>query len=434
MNAMSQQHIRCTLSLLVSLIAAIPLTAAEAQSAESATPSAEVATADSLPELPARDSLRPRFISVRYDQGKAFKTNDFMKENGTKLGYQAMAVKYGFGQPGNSWEHLAHHKGYNGIGFYVAHFDDARFGNPISLFAFHGGNLIEFSQRAHLQYEWNFGYSTEWRHYDAFHSPDNITIGSRENFHIGANLFLEWQFTRHFDLKVGAGLTHFSNAARNLPNKGMNLFSPMVELAYRWDDPSYTFGNLSTQQVRDLYGLNRPAEFGAYHPRRFKHQLNIVISHRQKYMDTTGSGLPNEYYDHDFRVLGLSYAPMVIPCDKFAYGPSLDVVYDESNNATVRRERNTTDGYVYDRLLLGPVSDRFQVGLSMKGELKLPYFTYFGQLGYDLKHADDATSRLYQILGVEGNVTRRLFFTAGIRSIRFSKAQFCYWSIGYNIM
>ena len=48
---MSQQHIRCTLSLLVSLIAAIPLTAAEAQSAESATPSAEVATADSLPEL-----------------------------------------------------------------------------------------------------------------------------------------------------------------------------------------------------------------------------------------------------------------------------------------------------------------------------------------------------------------------------------------------
>jgi hypothetical protein len=35
---------------------------------------------------------------------------------------------------------------------------------------------------------------------------------------------------------------------------------------------------------------------------------------------------------------------------------------------------------------------------------------------------------------VEGNVTRRLFFTAGIRSIRFSKAQFCYWSIGYNIM
>jgi hypothetical protein len=106
MNAMSQQHIRCTLSLLVSLIAAIPLTAAEAQSAESATPSAEVATADSLPELPARDSLRPRFISVRYDQGKAFKTNDFMKENGTKLGYQAMAVNMdsdSLATAGNIW-------------------------------------------------------------------------------------------------------------------------------------------------------------------------------------------------------------------------------------------------------------------------------------------------------------------------------------------
>jgi hypothetical protein len=110
------------------------------------------------------------------------------------------------GQPGNSWEHLAHHKGYNGIGFYVAHFDDARFGNPISLFAFHGGNLIEFSQRAHLQYEWNFGYSTEWRHYDAFSLAPTTSPSAHARISISVPIcFWSGSLPVILDLKVGAG-------------------------------------------------------------------------------------------------------------------------------------------------------------------------------------------------------------------------------------
>lgn len=126
-----------------------------------------------------------------------------------------------------------------------------------------------------------------------------------------------------------------------------------------------------------------------------------------------------------------AYAPLYSPNYKWYYGPSIDIVYDESNNATVRKETGG-DGLIYNHLHLGPTSDRLQIGLSAKGELRTPYFNYFGQLGYDLKHEVEKTSRFYQIVGAAVNFNKHLYGTCGIRAIRLSKAQFIYWSLGYT--
>lgn len=376
-------------------------------------------------------SKKPRAVSVKYDQGQMLKTNDFLKEDGRKLDYRAFALKYSVGLAGNDWQREIYHRPYSGLGFYTATFDEDRyFGHPMSFFLFHGGSLAEFSRHCHLQYEWNLGYSFNWDHYHPIKAADNITIGSSENAHVGCNLFLEWQIARNFDLKVGGGVTHFSNGATHVPNKGMNLWSPMVELAYRWDDPWYEWEKtrVDTAELHSLYPeLKKRPDF----EKHLKHEFTFTVSKRQLYVDTFGTGLKNEYLDHTFRVFQLSYAPLYAPSYKFAYGPSLDVVYDESNNATARCELGQ-DGKIYEVVHLGSVGDRLQLGLSAKGELRTPHFTYFGQLGFDMKHEVEKTSRFYQIVGVEGYLNKHLYGTCGIRAIRLSKAQFIYWSLGYT--
>lgn len=383
------------------------------------------------PEWESARGIRPKSISVKYDQGQMLKTNDFLKNEPLDLNYRALALKYSLSLAGNDWQREIYHRPYTGAGFYIANFNEQHYyGNPMSLFVFHGGSLASLGRHCHLQYEWNLGYSFGWKHYDPIDAPKNITIGSSENAHVGFNLFLEWQLARHLDLKIGGGFTHFSNGASHVPNKGMNLWSPMVELAYRLHDPWYEWQEeaIDTSELHRMYPeLKKRPDF----ERHLKHEFTFTVSKRQLYMDTLGSGLPNEFYDHTFRVFQLSYAPLYCPSYKFAYGPSLDVVYDASNNAYVRQEQGS-DGVVYERLHLGPFADRIQVGLSAKGEMRTPYFNYFGQLGYDITHAVEKTSRFYQIVGVQAYLNKHLYGTCGIRAIRLSKAQFIYWSLGYS--
>lgn len=389
-------------------------------------------TANEQPAIWTALRNNPKAISVKYDQGQMLKTNDFLKMDGRDLDYRAMAVKFGLGLAKNDWRREIYHQPYTGAGFYIADFDESHyFGNPMSLFFFHGGSLARLGRHCNLQYEWNLGYSFNWSHYDPIEAPDNITIGSRENAHVGFNLFLEWQLARNFDLKIGGGVTHFSNGATHVPNKGANLWSPMIELAYRWDDPDYEWQKerIDTAELHKLYP---ELKYRPEHEKHIKHEIQLTVSKRQLYMDTIGSGLPNEYYDHTFRVFQLSYAPLYSPSYKFAYGPSLDVVYDESNNARVVAETGA-DGIRYNHLHLASLWDRMQIGLSAKGEMRTPYFTYFGQLGFDLQHAVEKTARFYQIVGVQTYFNKHLYGTCGIRAIRLSKAQFIFWSLGYTL-
>ena len=380
--------------------------------------------------LPRTDARAPKSVALRVDRGQIMKTNDYLKEAGLDMDYSALSLKYTVGVPGNSWENIDSHKPYDGIAIYVPQIEaSGTFGHPFSIYLLHGGSLWELNQRMHLMYEWNAGYSTGWKHYHPIDHPANITIGSAENAHVGFNLFFQWQAARHFEIKVGGGLTHFSNGATHLPNKGMNMWAPMVEVAYRWDDPSYTFSRHTSAGLQDIYSeLRSPAD----HEKHIQHQVALAVSKRQVYMDTLGSGLNNEYYDHSFRVLQLSYCPLYMPVRKFGYGPSLDVVYDESSNARVVEQSSYYDSKSYSALRLAPARERFQVGLSMRGEMRTYRFSFFGHLGYDLVHPVEETSRFYQIFGFKFQVTPHLFLASGIRAVRFSKAQFIPWTMAYT--
>jgi hypothetical protein len=84
-------------------------------------------------------------------------------------------------------------------------------------------------------------------------------------------------------------------------------------------------------------------------------------------------------------------------------------------------------------VIKGDMKERFGVGIGLKGEITLPYVSYFANLGYNVIHGNERDSRFYQILGVKADIVSNIFGTFGIRATRFSKAQFIYWSLGYAL-
>lgn len=370
---------------------------------------------------------RMQFVALKYDNGNVLKTNDYVKSDEvSSLSYQAFSLKYGF-TVDDAWQYLDHHHAYDGIGLYLADFSDDNFGTPLSIYLFHGGQFAQFFSWWRFTYELNLGYSFGWKHYDAVKRPNDIAVGGSENAHVGGNFFFQFLPSRNFDFKIGIGFTHFSNGASTLPNKGMNLVSPMVELAYRWNDPQ-NMDSLKNEfaRVKHAYHLAPGAH-------RLRHEFSLAFSKRQRYVDSNNSGLPNDICDHSYRVVGLSYSPLYSLNYKWLVGPSLDLIYDESNNAEVNRITFSGTDKTTDYVHLAPFDDRLQLGLSAKGVLRMSYFSYLGQLGYDVYHQDTETKRFYQMFGVRLEPNKNIFLGMAIRAINFSKAQFVYWHIGYAL-
>lgn len=363
---------------------------------------------------------RPQFFAIDAMGGLVLPTNDYIKAGNCVPTYGSLSLKYGVKSTGERWEDVAYGMPYYGIGFYTAHFfTKGALGNPFSLFLFQGAEFKRFSPRLSLNYELNLGMSFNWKPYDAFDNPQNIALGSSVNAHVGANLYLKRRLSDVWDLNFGIGLSHFSNGAQQLPNKGINLAAPFVELVY----------NLHSDPIRSGKKMLIPPP----HESRIDYDILFTTTTRQIRLDTLGTGLPSRLIDKNFKVFGLSYATLFVPNYKYKWGPSLELVYDESSDVKVWRQLHPEDGQYYDRVKLGSLPKRFTIGLSIKGEMTFPYVSFFANLGYNLLHGNDYDYRFYQILGAKAYLSDNIFGTFGIRSSRFSKAQYLYWSIGYTI-
>ena len=371
----------------------------------------------------ASDSIKtkiPQFFSVNTTTGYVFPTNKFVAGDYSIPHYTSFTIKYGFGTRGDKWEDYAYGLPTLGVGFYMANFfRDHDIGTPFSLFLFQGARIRQFTPRLSLNYEWNLGVSFNWKPYDPFDNPNNIALGSSTNVHVAGNLFLNWRLSKKWDLNGGAGFTHFSNGASALPNSGLNMANLFVEIVY----------NFNREEPKSLF--NNP-----YIPPPFEkhidHDLMFMATSRNARIDTLNTGLPSEFTNRNFTVLGISYARMFHNSYRYKFGPGIDITYDESSGITVSRQKHPETGKTYDRIKLGNFADRFSVGLSVKGEMAMPAYSVFANLGYDIIHGNKKDARLYQILGVKIYLTDSFFGTFGIRATNFGKAQYLYWNLGYT--
>jgi hypothetical protein len=372
--------------------------------------------ADSIPAK----RTSPRFLALNTSSGIILPLNSYLSR-GALPWYTSATFKYGIYASGERWEDFAYGMTYYGIGLYTARIHNKEaLGRPVSLFLLQGGDLKHFPQGLSLKYELNLGMSFNWKAYDPFVNPDNVALGSSTNVHVGAYVYLKKQLSPRWDLHAGLGLTHFSNGAQRLPNKGINEISPYVELAYNLDPALIC--------KRDKKPLTPPA-----FKRRIDYDILFTSASRQIAIDSVLPQQPYFIIDRSFRVLGLSSALLFVNNYNYKWGPSLEIVYDESADASVRRELNPADGFYYNRIDMGRMDKRFSVGLSLKGEMSFRQMAFFGQLGYDLLHGHKYDLRLYQIAGIKVYVNENIFATFGIRTTHFSRAKFLYWSIGYTI-
>lgn len=363
----------------------------------------------------------PQFLALNTSGGIVLPTNDYIKEGKGVPSYGVLSLKYGFYSSGDSWEDIAYGMPYYGIGFQsMRFFNKKALGNPFSLYLIQGAEIKRYNPRFSLNYELNLGMSFNWKAYDAFDNPDNIALGSSVNIHVGVNLYFKTRLSKHFDLNYGVGLGHYSNGAQQLPNKGLNMFSPFIELVY----------NFRGNPIYDSYDRSlTPPDL----ERRIDYDLTFTTTTRQIRVDTVGTGLPSRLLDKNFKVFGLSYAAMFVRSYKYKIGPSMELVYDESGGVRAWRQKHPVDGQFYDRVKLGDFHERLSLGLSVKGEITYPRHSFFAQLGYNILQGNDYDYRFYQILGLKAYIQENIYGTFGIRASRFSKAQYIYWSIGYTI-
>lgn len=369
----------------------------------------------------SKNVLQRPVLSLNCQAGIVLPTNDFIKSQDNNPTYTSYSLKFGYSSIGDKWQDYAYGMPYGGIGLYVANFynDNNALGNPVALYAFQGTTLNDYSNALKFKFEWQLGASFNWKPYDPFTNHENVALGSSSNVYVGLNLYASYQLASHWDIDFGVAMTHSSNGSSRLPNNGINLFAPFFEFKHNFN---------YTSTVRNANSIIPPT----IEP-RMDYDLLVNISSRQRRFDTTGTNLPSKYLDRNFSVYGISFAPMVVNSYKYKYGASVDFLYDESSHASAWRATNPLDGKLYDRIKLGPFWNRFSLGLSAKGEIVLPNYSIFANLGYNIIHGNDKDKRLYQVIGVKAFLKDNLFGTFGVRTSRFSQAQYLYWSLGYTI-
>ena len=138
------------------------------------------------------------------------------------------------------------------------------------------------------------------------------------NAYINAGIYLNWAFSRYFDLIIGGDFTHFSNGNTKFPNAGVNTTGAKIGLVY----------NFNRTEEELTKSLLRPAI--PRFPRHISYDLVLFGSWRRKGVyigDGRQIASPGSY-----PVAGFNFAPMYNLGYKFRVGASLDGVYDGSAN------------------------------------------------------------------------------------------------------
>lgn len=374
--------------------------------------------------LSAGDSISSRysFITANFAGGIVLPTPYLTagNKNQTPL-YSAFALKYGFGTWGNKWEDYSFGLPYYGIGVYFPRFSyQKEMGDPFSAYIFMGGTIAELNPFLSFNYEINLGASFNWNHYDIFENSDFTALGSSVNVHLAGSGYFNWRLSDKFDLHTGVGLSHFSNGALRTPNHGLNAVSPFVELAYYFD-------RRDKRSLKDIMNYTSP-EFR----KSSVHDITVMYTTHTLKIDTAGTGMESKYPRKQFNVVGISYSYMQHNTRRFMWGPSIELVYDESINASFTGKRDRKTGQYREYYKMAGMMERFSVGLSMKGEIVMPGYTIFANLGYDVYHKDKRTKRIYQIYGGKVNLSDNLFATFSVRSTNVTRSQYLYFSLGYR--
>ena len=347
-----------------------------------------------------------------------FPTNPFLQgENERWKPVQASFaahLKYSFKFRPNTCADRIYGGAYQGVGVSFSTFGDKKqFGDPFSFYVFQGARIARFSSRVSLNYEWNFGLSAGWKPYDNYYNTYNGAVGSRMNAYINAGVYVNWAFSRYFDLIVGGDFTHFSNGNTKYPNAGINTTGAKIGVVYNFNRTEEDLSKPLCQPVITRF------------PRHISYDVVLFGSWRRKgvWVGEKQIASPNAY-----PVAGFNFAPMYNLSYKLRVGASLDGVYDGSAN--VYREEYGSGSSTREFLKPG-IQHQLALGLSARAEYVMPYFTIGVGMGANVLSRGDMRG-FYQILALKIDITRSSFLHIGYNLQDFQTPNYLMLGLGFR--
>lgn len=347
-----------------------------------------------------------------------FPTNPFLRgENERWRPIQnsyAAHLKYSFKFRPNTCADIVYGGAYQGIGLAFTTFGDKKqLGDPFTFYVFQGARIARFNTRLSLNYEWNFGISAGWQPYDNNFNSYNGAVGSRMNAYLNAGIYLNWAFSRYFDLIIGGDVTHFSNGNTKFPNAGVNTTGVKVGLVY----------NINREEEDLTQSLFQPAV--SRFPKHMSYDLVLFGSWRRKgvWIGEKQVASPGSY-----PVAGFNFAPMYNFGYKFRAGLSLDGVYDGSANVYISDYYSGSSSRVFVR---PGIQHQLGLGVSGRAEYVMPYFTINVGLGSNILGRGDLRG-LYQVFALKINVTRSSFLHIGYNLQNFQTPNYLMLGLGYR--
>jgi hypothetical protein len=205
--------------------------------------------------------IMPHYQSFRYfikKHTKSFELNFGIKTSGSKI-----------------WQSIYHYPTL-GLGFYFADLGNNEIlGNSAAAYGYFNTHLFA-SKHFNLNFNFAFGISYIKKVFNSETNYYNLALGSHFNAYANLSLETKIKLSKKINLVSGIGLTHYSNGAIKMPNRGLNVISCRVGFDYLFNNPEIksinNFESVKYNRYFDLflnYSLGIKRNYPVSNPKPF---------------------------------------------------------------------------------------------------------------------------------------------------------------------
>ena len=351
--------------------------------------------------------------------GYVARTNDFMRgynvDNAdiNSVGYFAFEINL---EPDGSkqWHHYYKNIHY-GAGLFHGIFNYSKnIGNPWGLYGFLGFSPV---QTKHWQFRTDvaLGISGIW---DGYSSENyyNIAVSTPIEAYIHGRLNLLYNINENWHVGLSGAFIHFSNGCIKRPNKGINIITPGVNVAY---NPK----KITTPTCQESIPFEK----------NFQRLITLYDAVKGTYVDYTKT--LNHFTNDTIRdtvrdvyyVIGLQYREMYALSALHNIGWGCDLTY---NNAI-----NRTKGWHYrdPEYNQGFDPERFTISAFACYEYNIHRLSFVVEpIVYLYKPHNTYFTRLAQRIGLRYQIHKGWYYQLTLRAYQFTKADYIEGGIGYR--
>lgn len=368
-------------------------------------------------------------LKLMYQAGNVLPTNEFLKGDnaaGKPINYfQGIALDYSIETDGSQyWQQLYKNPSW-GFGIYGCNFfNDDELGTPTSIYTHFSAPFIR-KNKFTFNYRAKFGFTYNWKPFDPEFNPYNYAIGSYNTVFVDAGLSLGYDLGERFNLALGYSFTHFSNGATRVPNMGINMLAPFLELKY-YVTPK---PKIITQDKIE-------------YDKNWELILLSAFSGKQLAYDTSGIDSITQFVPQNYTIITIS-ANLAYQINHLVkFGAGLDFGYDEAYNSYITYK----DGVVTPQNAGN--GSKIYIGIYPSFELVINKVSVVVQPGWYLYRDDPSIppstddnyviqpnhkpANSYQRIGLKYHILNDLFVGFNVRAFNFSIADYLEWNIGYR--